>query len=102
MSKNDPESERASLEHEDWEIAFTPYEGRPLDALTLAYRFTVLKQEIQGLRMQEAIEAIDHAVDCLYEHSEFRTVGREMFLTAIKGELTTDKEQMLRQLGIRI
>ncbi len=52
--------------------------------------------------MDEAIAAIDRAIDCLFEHSEFRSAGREMFLTAIQGKLTTDKEELLRQLGIRI
>ena len=102
MSDNDPGSASAPLETEDWHISLAPFEGRPLDALTLAFHLTSLKQDIEGLRMHEALASLDRAIDCLFEHSEFRSVGREMFLTAIKGELTTDKEEMLRQLGIRI
>ena len=39
--------------------------------------------------MQEALAAIDRAVDGLYEHSEFRGVSHELFLTAVEGKLTT-------------
>ena len=45
---------------------------------------------------------IDRAIDCLFEHSDFCSAGRELFLTAIEGKLTTDKEELIRHLGIKI
>lgn len=102
MPENNPVSENAGLDTEDWEIAFAPYEGHPLDALTLAFHLAEVKRHINALNMHEALAAIDRAVDSLYEHSEFRSASRELFLTAIEGRLTTDKEDLLRQLGIRI
>lgn len=51
---------------------------------------------------REAVAAIDEAIDSLYEHSDFRSAGRDLFLTAIEGKLTPDKEDMIHELGIRI
>ena len=45
---------------------------------------------------------MDQAIDSLYDHSDFRSVSRDLFLTAIEGKLTIDKEDLLRQLGMRI
>ena len=52
--------------------------------------------------MHEALLEIEVAIDCLHEHSEFRSISRELFGTAIEGRLTTDKETLLRQLGLPI
>ena len=102
MSENNSASENAALDTEDWEIALAPYRGHPFDALTLAFHLAEVKRHINALNMHEALAAIDRAIDCLYGHSEFRNASRELFLTAIEGRLTTEKEELLRQLGIRI
>jgi len=102
MPETETDSESLPLDAEDWKIAFEPYEGHSLDALTLGFHLTELKRQINDLQMREALASLDRAIDRLYEHSEFCGAGREMFLTAIAGNLTTDKEEHLRQLGIRI
>ncbi len=102
MSENNPENELSYLDDEDWQIAFEPYQGQPQAALTLGFHLTELKRQIKELRMQDALAALDRAVDQLYEHSEFRSVSREMFRTAVTGQLTTEQGEQLRQLGIRI
>jgi hypothetical protein len=98
----DNETENIYPDPVDWQIAFEPYEGNPEAALTLGYRLTELKQLIRELDMHEALQEIEVALDCLYEHSDFRSISRELFGTAIQGKLTTDKETLLRQLGLRI
>jgi len=98
----DPETEVAYPDPEDWQIAFEPYEGNPQAALTLGFLLTELKRSIRDLDIHEALGSIDGAIDCLYEHSDFRSISRELFGTAIEGNLTTDKETLLRQLGLRI
>lgn len=100
--QDDANTENPSLDTEDWQIAFEPYQGQPQAALTLAYHLADLKRSIATLNMHEAIAGIDQAIDSLYDHSDFRSVSRELFLIAIKGELTTDKEALLRQLGVGI
>jgi hypothetical protein len=96
------DSESSYLDTQDWQIALEPYEGKPQAALTLAFHFTELKRHITNLNMREAIAAMDRAIGSLYEHSDFRVISRDLFLTAIEGNLTTDKEALLRQLGLRI
>lgn len=98
----DSDYESPYLDDEDWQIAFGPYAGSPQAALTLGFHLTELKRLIDGLKKQQALDAIERAIDCLYEHSDFRSVSRELFSEAIEGRLTTDKEEVLRHLGLKI
>jgi len=98
----DSETDIAYPDPEDWQIAFEPYEGNPQAALTLGFLLTELKRSIRDLDMHEALQEIEVAIGCLYEHSDFRSISRELFGTAIEGKLTTDREALLRQLGLRI
>ena len=95
-------TETPYLDREDWQIALKPYEGNPKAALTLGIHLVELKQRINDLNMHDALEAINVAIDCLYSHSHFHGVGRELFESAIEGKLTSDKESLLRQLGVEI
>ena len=95
------DTENSYPDDEDWQIAFEPYEGQPRAALTLGFHLAELKRLTDGLKKHEAIAALDKAIDCLFEHSDFRSAGRELFLTAIEGKLSTDKEELIRHLGIR-
>ena len=67
----------------------------------LGFHLTELKRLMDGLKKHKAA-ALERAIDRLYEHSDFRSVSREMFSIAISGELTTDKEEALRYLGLKI
>jgi hypothetical protein len=100
---NTDQNETPYPDAEDWQIAFEPFAGHPYAALQLGFHLTELKQLIRhGLKTCEASEAIDRAIDCLYEHSDFRSVSRELFLIAIQGKLTPTTEDLLRQLGIKV
>ena len=101
-SETEPETETIHLDPEDWQIAFEPYEGNPAAALTLGFRLSELKKSITDLNLHEALEEIDVAIDCLYEHTVFRTISRALFGTAIQGRLSTYREGLLRKLGIEI
>ena len=94
------DTETPYLDEEDWQIALKPYEGNPQAALTLGIHLVELKQRINDLNMHDALEAIDVAIDCLYNHSDFHSVGRGLFESAIEGKLTSEKESLLRQLGV--
>ena len=96
----DTETDNPYLDEE--EIALAPYEGKPQAALTLGIHLVELKRRISDLNMHDALEAIDVAIDCLYNHSDFHSVGRGLFESAIEGKLTADKELLLRQLGVQI
>ncbi|HXC72970.1 MAG TPA: hypothetical protein VN644_23465 [Pyrinomonadaceae bacterium] len=98
----DSQNESVYPDEEDWQIAFEPFEGHPYAALQLGFHLTELKRLIEGAKRLEALSAIDLAIDSLFEHSDFRNVSRELFLTAIQGRLSPDIEDLIRQLGIRI
>jgi hypothetical protein len=93
--------ENPPLDAEDWQTAFEPYAKDPTSVLMLAQRFAVLQEYVQSDAIK-ATAAINRAVDCLYEHSEFRSVSLELFRAAVEGRITTEQEDTLRQLGIRI
>lgn len=97
----DSENDTANIDPEDWQLALEPYEDEPEAALSLAFLLTELRQLISALNMREALDEIDVAIDCLYEHSDFRNVSRELFETVIEGTVRKDKEALLRQLGIQ-
>src|SRR5690349_21850511 len=96
------ETETPYLDPEDWQIALAPYEGKPQAALTLGIHLVELKRRISDLNMHDAIDALNVAIDCLFNHSDFHGVGRGLFESAIEGNLTADKESLLRQLGVEI
>jgi hypothetical protein len=70
---DNPNTENAPLDAEDWAVAFTPYAQYPILALTLAQHLTALQDYIQREPLK-ATAAINRAVESLYEHSEFRSV----------------------------
>jgi hypothetical protein len=91
------------LDAEDWDVVFAPFKDHPYAALNLAYHFARLKQLLNGklADISEAIAAIDRAIDRLYEHSEFRAVGYNLFCEAVQGLLTAETEKTVHKLGIR-
>src|SRR5688500_1554888 len=88
------------LDCEDWQIAFEPYAEHPFLALSLAQHLTALQDYIQS-DTDKATAAINRAVNALYEHSEFRSVGLLLFRATVQGRLTTDRENLIHELGIR-
>ena len=103
MPENDCDSEGTPLDAKDWKIAFAPYAGNPGAALTLACHFVVLKSFLRDepLKLQEAIEALDRAVEGLFPHTEFQEVSEDLFHKLIEGRITFEEDQMLKALGIK-
>ena len=91
------------LDAEDWDAVFEPFKDHPYAALNLAYHYARLQQLLNGKLsdIPEAIAAIDRAIDRLYEHSEFRNVGHDLFRQTVAGVLTAATEKTVHGLGIR-
>jgi len=53
-------------------------------------------------KVKEAIEAIDLAVDVIFQFSDFHSIARELFRKMIHGQLTVEEEEKLRALGIKV
>jgi hypothetical protein len=99
----DPITENAPLDTEDWELAFLPYKGRPGEALQLAVNLTILASytAIEPRKTEEAIEALACAVEVLYDYTQFHGVCHDMYLKVVGGKLTVEEEETLKNLGIK-
>jgi hypothetical protein len=97
---DNPNTENAPLDAEDWQIAFEPYEGHPILALALAQHLTALQDFIQREPLK-ATAAINRAVESLFDHSEFRSVSLELFRATVQGTLAVELEKLVNELGIR-
>jgi len=97
----DSENVTSTIDPEDWQLALMPYEEEPAEALSLAFLLTEVSQLIRALNMREALDEIEVAIDCLYEHSSFRNVSRDLFEEVIAGKMRPNKEALLKQLGIQ-
>jgi hypothetical protein len=97
----DAENVTSTIDPEDWQLALMPYEEEPAEALSLAFLLTEVSQLIRALNMREALDEIEVAIDCLYEHSSFRNVSRDLFEEVIEGKMRPNKEALLKQLGIQ-
>ena len=98
--RDNPNTDNAPLDAEDWQIVFEPYAQFPILALVLAQHLTAL-QDLAQSDAEKAIAAINRAVDALYEHSEFRSVSLDLFRATVQGRLNVEVESLVHQLGIR-
>ena len=48
----------------------------------------------------EAMAGIDRAIECLMPYTRFRHIGRKVYLLAVVGNLPTEQEDKLRELGL--
>ena len=103
-NRSTPANENPYPDAEDWESVFDVYSEHPTLAYSLAQYFIVVKQCLEGERKKipDATAAIDGAIDCLFHHTDFRRVSHELFRAAIEGKITTEQEQLLRDLGVSI
>lgn len=98
--RDNPTTENAPLDAEDWQIMFEPYAQFPILALVLAQHLTAL-QDLAQNDAEKATAAINRAVEELYEHSQFRSVSLELFRVTVQGRLPVDVENVINALGIR-
>ena len=96
-------TEHPVLDTEDWELAFEPYEGHPGPALTLGFNLTVLKSyiSVEPLKIQEAIDTLDWAMEVLFHYSQFHELAYGLFHRLIRGQLTLEQEELLKSLGLK-
>jgi|SRR6185369_6572139 len=97
------ENDSPDIDEEDWQIAFQPFEKNPTAALSLAFRFTTLKEYLtdEAPKVKEAIEALDLAIDVLFPFTYFHSVSQGLFHKMLRGQLTVEEEEKLRALGVK-
>jgi len=91
---------RIMLDPRDWNAIFEPYASEPTLALALAFQFTALKHSLQrGPKgIAEAITGMDQAIEHLYPHTEFNTLGRRVFSLTIESTITGKQEDLITAL----
>ena len=99
----DNPSESSPLDTENWEHAFEPYDGFPGQALMLGFNLMVLRAYItvEPLKIQEAAEGLDTAMDVLFKHTQFHEISYGLFHKLIEGQLTVEEEDLLKSLGLK-
>src|SRR5215203_5331911 len=85
------------MDHEDWELAFEPYQDRPSDALTLGCKLAMLRAylDAQTIKCRQAIKALDLALEILFPFTSFHAAAFDLFIKYAEGKLTFEEEQML-------
>jgi hypothetical protein len=88
------------LDPRDWNAIFEVYARAPTLALALAYQFIAIKQSLQrGPKgIAEAITGINQAIEHLYPHTEFNTLGRRVFSLTIESTITGKQEDLITAL----
>jgi hypothetical protein len=56
---------------------------------------------IEPLKIQQAIEGLECAMEVLFKHTQFHEVAYGLFRKLMKGELTLEEEETLKALGLR-
>ena len=67
----------------------------------LARQLNAIRQCLQEGRKGPALSGFDMAIEGLYQHTDFHTMGRK-FYSPDKAQLKSDQEDKLRKLGVTI
>jgi hypothetical protein len=91
-------------EAENWKIALALYKGHPVPALLLAHQLMAIKQCLEGGRkgIPDAIDGLDLAIESLYPHTDFHTMGHKFYVRRLEGTIKTNQEEKLRELGVKL
>lgn len=92
------------LDPEDWKIVFEVYKEHPILALALAQQFTAIRQSLEQGRkgIPDAIEALNLAIDGVFDHTDFNKMSRKLYRQKLEGTISTTQEEKLRELGVKI
>lgn len=102
-ANTDHQAQHPLIDRDDWELAFEPYEGNPYAALKLGFTLAALRMDLDSLliKSKPAMEALDLALEILFDFTSFHDASFDLFLRFTEGKLTFDEEQMLHALGIK-
>jgi hypothetical protein len=92
------------LDPEDWKIVLKVYAGHSILALGLAQQLTAIRQSLESGRkgIPDAIDALNLAIDGLFEHTDFQKVSRKFYRQRLDGKLRPKQENKLRELGMKL
>ena len=87
----------------DWELAFEPFQDKPLAALRLGFNLATLRTELDSLliKSRPVMESLEIAMEVLFPFTSFHEASFDLFLRYTEGKLTVEEEQMLEALGVK-
>ena len=96
-------TEQPALDVEDWELAFSAYEGHTNAALNMGFNLMIIKGylSLDPPKIEEVLKGIDHAIHALYPYTQFHDVCQDMYIKVIGGDLTREEEEVLKKLGLK-
>ena len=99
----DYDNESASLDAEDWEIAFKPYFGYPDAALDLARNLMTIREYLKATPpdVPKAVTALNEATDSLFPLTSFHKGSHDLYRTYIEGRATRAHEALMQSLGVK-
>jgi hypothetical protein len=102
-ANTDNQTRHLLMDHEDWQVAFEPYEGNPSAALSLGFKLAILRAylDAQTIKCRHAIKTLDLALEALFPFTSFHATSFALFIRLTEGKLEFDEEQMLNALGIK-
>jgi hypothetical protein len=82
---------------------FEAYAGNTNAALNMGFNLMVLLSylKVEPLKIQEAIEGIEHGLEALYPYTQFHEVCHDMYMKVVGGDLTLEEEETLNKLGLK-
>ena len=100
--QNNPNTEIAQVDIEDWEVAFKPYSEDADSALTLACNLMILRAYlVEPANIEAVIESLEEAMHALYPYTLFHKVSFVLFRRLAEGKIDVELEETLKKLGIR-
>jgi len=100
----DNQTKHPSLDTEDWEIVLEPYFGHPEAALVLARLFSLMRGYLRNTPpdVLKAIDAMDLAVEALFQHTRFYDGAYDLYQTVIEGRADRAHETLAESLGVKL
>jgi hypothetical protein len=98
------DSDTPSLDTEDWEIVLEPYFSHSEEALSLARLFAIIRKHLKSTPpdVPEAVDALDLAIEALYQHTRFQSGSYDLYQTVIEGRATRADETLAESLGVKL
>jgi hypothetical protein len=103
---NNPNTDQASPlpDSEDWQIVLEPYFAHPEAALGLARHFAAIREYLKRTPpdVLRAVDALDLAVEALFQHTRFQSGAFELYETVIEGRADRAHETLAESLGVKL
>jgi hypothetical protein len=98
------ESESPPLDFEDWEIVLEPYFAHAEAALGLARHFAAIRESLKHTPpdVLPAVDALDLAIEALFQHTRFQDGAFELYETVIEGRADRAHEALAESLGVKL